>query len=70
MSPAEYAAQLAQQTRDFNAGRRAGQRDGKSFAPPTTAFITTSVAFEDGYYTGFRQAREHLLAGRSYEEIT
>lgn len=71
MSPAEYTAMVLAQTRDFNAGKQAGLMDGAHIGGDSclVSFDGRSQAFEDGYYNGFRVARERLLAGRQYEEI-
>lgn len=65
----QYAASIAQQTKEFNKGRARGLREGSSFDAGEQDFAFKSVAYEDGYYNGFRQGRENLLAGRSYEEV-
>ena len=57
MSPADYAALIEQHTKDFHAGKARGLRDGADPEPGEQDFAYKSVAYEDGYWTGWRMAR-------------
>ena len=57
MDMTQYTEELAQQTRDFNAGKERGLREGGDDECEQD-FAYKSVAYEDGYWTGWRLARQ------------